>query len=166
MQALSVQLLGAVMNKSVSVGDHKWGYRWEAIPDSLKVYCLGDVKFGYQVSVLLITTLLRDLFPDPDVVLSFIRSSGYEFMLWFSAWIFLSLRNVEVSPDILPTAVDRSELLQALRIRMEDGSLSEAPPARVKLIGSLMGSWPTVTFGGCRFLHQARWWWWQQLVDL
>ena len=163
MQALSVQLLGAVMNKSVSVGDHKWGYRWEAIPDSLKVYCLGDVKFGYQVSVLLITTLLRDLFPDPDVVLSFIRSSGYEFMLWFSAWIFLSLRNVEVSPDILPTAADRSELLQALRIRMEDGSLSEAPPARVKLIGSLMGSWPTVTFGGCRFLHQARWWWWQQL---
>ena len=163
MQALAVQLLGAAMNKSVSVGDHKWGYMWEAIPDSLKVYCLGDIKFGHQVSVLLITTLLRDLFPDPDVVLSFVRSSGYDFMQWFAAWIFLSLCNVEVKPDVLPNARDRSELLQALRVRMEDGSLSDSPPSRIELIGSLMGSWPTVTFGGCRFLHQARWWWWHQV---
>ena len=74
MQALAVQLLGAVINKLILVGDHKKGYRCEAIPDSLMVYCLGDVKVCHQVSVLLIITLLCDLFPDPDVVLSFIRS--------------------------------------------------------------------------------------------
>ena len=152
MQALAVQLLGAAMNKSVLIGDHKWGYMWEAIPDSLKVYCLGDIKFSHQVSVLLITTLLRDLFPDPDVVLSFVRSSGYDFMQWFSAWILLSLCNVEVKPDILPNTKDRLELLQALRVRMEDGSLSDSPPSWIELIGSLMGSWPTVTLLWCTLI--------------
>ena len=163
MQALAVQLFGAFLNKSVSVGDHKWGYLWKDIPAPLKVYCIGDVKFGYQAVVLLCTVLLRDLFPDPDVVLSFCRRSGIEFMSWFCAWTLVSLQNVEVVPSVLSQATTRAEAIDALRIRLSDGTLSDAPPSRVLLFQKLLGDWPTVVFGGCRYLHQARYWWWQQV---
>ena len=53
MQALAVQIFGTFLNKHVSCGDHKWGFKWTDIPDPLKVYCLGDVKFGHQAVVLL-----------------------------------------------------------------------------------------------------------------
>ena len=156
MQALSVQALGAFMNKSVSCGDHKWGCRWKEIPKPLQVYCLGDVKFGHQTSVLFLSMLLRDIFPDPDIVLSFTRMDGHNFMRWFSLWIGDVLQDVEVDPRRMGQVETRAELLYALRFRRSNKKLSETPPSRVSLVAQLLGSWPSVRYGGPRYLHQVR----------
>ena len=37
MTPMGVQVLGAVLNKCVSTGDGKWGYRWSDIPQALQV---------------------------------------------------------------------------------------------------------------------------------
>ena len=47
MTLMGVQVLGAVLNKCVSTGDNKSGYRWSDIPKSLQVYRLGNLKFGH-----------------------------------------------------------------------------------------------------------------------
>ena len=156
MQALSVQALGAVLNKSVSCGDGKWGLKWEHIPAPLQVYCLGDIKFGHLASTLFLTILLRDLFPDPDIVLSFTRSDGHKFMTWFTSWIADILQDVEVSPGALSGALTRLGAIYSLRNRQRDGKLSSQPPSRVEVFSQLLGSWPSITYGGPRYLHQVR----------
>ena len=163
MQALAVQLFGACLNKSVSIGDHKWGYKWERIPMSLRIYCIGDVKFGHQAVVLLLTILLRQMFPDPDVALSFCRSDAATFTSWFFTWIRYSLMGVEVEHTVLSGAMSHRDLLFALRVRHGDGSLSNQPPARVETIGAMFGPWPSIVNGGCRYLHQARRVFWDQV---
>ena len=156
MQALSVQALGAVLNKSVSCGDGRWGCAWEEIPKPLQVYCLGDVKFGHQASVLFLTMLLRDLFPDPDVVLSFSRSDAHCFMAGFSEWMCDVLQDTEVIPGLLDQAKSRAELLFSLRHRLQNGSLASSPPSRVAILSEVLGPWPSIVGGGPRFLHQVR----------
>ena len=50
----------------------------------------------------------------------------------------------------------------SLRFRTETGSLSDRSPDRVKMVIQLVGDWPTISFGGCRYLHQARYWFTRQ----
>ena len=156
MQALSVQAMGAFLNKSVSCGDGRWGCKWRHIPDSLKVYCLGDVKFGHQATVLFLTILLRDMFPDPDIVLSFLRNDGHNVMKWFASWVADTLQNVELNPRASVAAKSRTELLYSLRFRRRNNTMADSPPARVVVFSQLLGQWPSVTFGGPRYLHQVR----------
>ena len=68
MTPLGVQVLGAILNKCVSTADNKWGYRWSDIPKSLQVYGLGNLKFGHLTFIVLVGILVRDLFPDLDIV--------------------------------------------------------------------------------------------------
>ena len=156
MQALSVQALGAFLNKAVSCGDSKWGFKWKNIPASLQVYCLGDVKFGHQASVLFLTMLLRDIFPDPDITLSFTREDGHQFMKGFASWVADSLQGVEVDPTALSGALTRSGAFYSLRFRRDDGKLSSCPPSRISIFTQIIGPWPSIVFGGPRYLHQVR----------
>ena len=50
----------------------------------------------------------------------------------------------------------------SLRFRTETGSLSNRSPDRVEMMVQLVGDWPTISFGGCRYLHQARYWFTRQ----
>ena len=70
MTVMSVQ--GTLLNKNVSTGDDCWGVRWQQVPDWLKCYALGDIQFGFVTYNVLAGLLLRDVFPDPDVLCSFL----------------------------------------------------------------------------------------------
>ena len=156
MQAMSVQVLGGVMNKSVSRGDGEWGKCWDDIDDALKVYCLADVKFGFMTAHVLATLFLWDVFPDPDVTCSFTRKSPRDFAEMFFHWVFQSLVGTEVCPQELGTARNRSDLVNAIRTRDVDGNLSLGPPSRVEVFAKIFGTWPSIRFGGPRYLHQVR----------
>ena len=41
MTALGVQVIGTVLNKTVSTGDDLWGLPWAELPPSLQVYGIG-----------------------------------------------------------------------------------------------------------------------------
>ena len=75
MTPMAVQVLGATLNKCVSTGDGKWGYRWSDIPLSLQVYELGDFKFGHLTFIVLTGILVRDIFLDPDIVCQFLKGN-------------------------------------------------------------------------------------------
>ena len=68
MTPMGVQVLGAILNKCVSIADNKWGYKWGDIPRSLQVHGLGDLKFGHITFIVLTGILLRDLYPDLEGV--------------------------------------------------------------------------------------------------
>ena len=68
MTALGVQVLGTVLNKTVSTGDDLWGVLWKELPCSVQVYRIGDIRFGFICYNVLAGIMIRDLFPDPDIV--------------------------------------------------------------------------------------------------
>ena len=57
----------------------------------------------------------------------------------------------------------RSQMICALRYRDERSKLSKIPPLWIVLWSRMVGSWPSLTFGGCRFVLQARIWFKDQL---
>ena len=54
-------------------------------------------------------------------------------------------------------------MICALQYRDERSRLSKIPQPWIVLWSRMVGSWPSVTFGGCRFVLQARLWFKDQL---
>ena len=157
MPILSVQVLGGVLNKSVSQGDScNWGLAWREIPESLRLYCLADVKFGHQCAVVMLRALLIDMFPDPDVILSFTRQDAHTFSAWFNGWVVSILTGVTVKHDAIEGATTRQGLVKCLRYWVQGQGMSSTTPCRITAFAGLLGNWPSLMNGGCRYLHQAR----------
>ena len=68
MTSLGVQVVVTVLNKTVSTGDDLWGIPWLELPYSLQVFSIGEIRFGYICYSVLAGIILRDLFPEPDII--------------------------------------------------------------------------------------------------
>jgi len=166
MTAMGVQVIGTLLNKVVSTGDELWGLRWPRIPDPLQCYALGDIKFGFISYNVLAGLLLRDIFPDPDIICRYLETDQHSAVTWFLDWILLSLQGVEFHPAAEGVARTRSEMICSLRFRDDRDKLYSEPPTYIKLWTEILGSWPSVTNGGCRFLIQCREWCMVQMRSL
>ena len=157
MTALGIQVMGTILNKACSTGDDKWGWSWFDIPKALQVYGLGDIRFGYMCYTTLAGILQADTFPDPEICCKYLECSQVEFTAFFMDWTRSSLEGVDVHADTAQSAGSRKGLIDSLRFRLVDGSvLSDHQPNRIRVWKKLVGEWPTITSGGCRFLLQAR----------
>ena len=106
---------------------------------------------------------MRDIFPDPDVVCQFLKGNQWHAITWFYEWILKSLEGVEVQENNARKAATCSQMVCALRYRDERSRLCKIPPPWIVLWSRMLGSWPSVTFGGCRFALQAKLWFKDQL---
>ena len=100
--------------------------------------------------------LLRDIFPDPDAVCKQLRLYQNDTVSWFTELILSSARNTELDGVKAKEAQTREELMRCIRYRNENGTRSNIPPASIQLIENLLGDWPSITNGGCRFHLQSR----------
>ena len=155
---MGVQVMGTLLNKTVSTGDDSWGHRWIIIPKSLQCYALGDIKFGFITYNILAGILLRDLFPDPDLLCKYLDCTQEVAVKCFLEFLLLSLEGMEYHQGDEEIAQTREEMVQALRFRDENGKLCAVSPPYIRLWSELLGSWPSLTNGGCRFLLQCRQW--------
>jgi len=160
MNAVAMQVLGVVMNKMCSTADNLWGARWCEIPESLKVYAIADLKIGHLAYSVFVSIILRDYIPDPEIFMFYLG----KFDQWLAADWFLkllanSLEGSEIHDMSFKNAVTRKDLVNSLRYRYsEDSVLMDEAPRRVLMWDSTRGEWPSLTKGGCRYLHQCRVW--------
>ena len=158
MTPMAVQVIGCTMNKCCSTGDGKWAYGWSELPESLCVYGIADILFGHICYSILSTILMRDVFPDPEITCKFFSAPDQ----WFAtAWILelvaWSLDGIEIHNVDFDRARSREDMILSLRYRYSsESSLMDESPAKVKIWCKLLGGWPSLTNGGCRFLLQAR----------
>ena len=96
MTALGFQVLGTVLNKTVSTGDDLWGLPWVELPPSLQVYRIGDIGFGYICYSVLAGIIMRDLFPEPDIVCRVLKTEQCGAVSWILEWILKGLEGVEL----------------------------------------------------------------------
>ena len=153
---LGVQLLGCAPNTYANRGDRKWGRPWRNIPKSLQVYLLNALRVNYTSFCVISGTILRNTFPDPEIVCAFLGCFQAESVSWFCNILVDSIRGLEVDIVALTTAVTRADLLETLRERNLDGTRTTSIPERARIWLNIAGSWPCLTYGGCRFLFQAR----------
>ena len=134
MTLMWVQVLWALLNKC----DNKWGYRWSDIPQALQVYGLGNLKFGHLTFIVLTGILVRDLFPDPDIVCQFLNGNQWQGVTWFYEWILKSL-GVKVQEQDARKALTRSQMIPSLRYQDERSKLSKIPPPWIVLWSRMIG---------------------------
>ena len=143
MMAMRVQVMGTLLNKMVSTGDELWGLKWSMIPDALKCYALGDIKFGFITYNVLAGLLLRDVFPDPDMLCWYLETDQCGAVTWFLNCILKSLEGVEVYQTA--DALTRAEMIRSLRFRNARKKLDPEPPVYIRIWAELMGWWPSLT---------------------
>ena len=102
--------------------------------------------------------LLRDLFPDPDVLCRYLDCMQDTAVNWFLEFVMLSLEGVEYHQGAEEAAQSREQMIRSLRFRDARDKLCETPLPYVRLRTEILGSWPAATNGGCRFLVQCRQW--------
>ena len=105
----------------------------------------------------------EEFFPRPDVVCQFLNGNQRHAITWFYEWILKSVEGVEVQEQDARNALARSQMICALKYRDERSKLRKIPPPWIVLWSRMVGSWPSLTFGGCRFVLQARIWFKDQL---
>ena len=128
MTAMGVQILGTVLNKTVSTGDDSWGIPWNELPRSLQVYGIGDIRFGFICYNVLAGIIARDLFPEPEIVCKILKTEQRGAISWVLEWIIKSLEGVELHQQADKDATTRRELLSALRFGNSRNKVDISPP--------------------------------------
>ena len=113
--ALGVQVLGTVLNKTVSTGDGLWGLQWAELPPSLQVYEIGDIRLGYICYSVLAGIILTDLFLQPDTVCKTLKTEQRGADSGILEWILKALEGVELHQGADKKASSGADLLSALR---------------------------------------------------
>ena len=136
------------------------------IPESLKCYALGDIQFGFMTYNVLAGLILRDVFPEPDVLCRFLKCNQKKAVDWFLEFLMVSLEGVEYHQKAEEEAEPREEMIRSLRYRNEREKLCNHSPPLINLWTKILGRWPSPTSGGCRFLLKAREWFLYQMEVL
>ncbi len=78
---------------------------------SLKCYALGDIQFGFMAYNILAELLLRDVFPDPEVLCKYMKCGQKEASDWFLELVMVSLEGVEYHQRAEEEAETREEMI-------------------------------------------------------
>ena len=157
MTTMGVQVCGTILNKCCSTGDGKWAWQWAKIPTALRVYALGDLRFGHMTYITLAGILIADLFPDPEICCKFLGMFQFEACKVILSLIRETLNSIGVGAEEARRADNRVDLIKCLRYKYDDG-LGSRPPGRIMLWVVLLGDLPAVTQGVARHLLQIREW--------
>ena len=158
MTTMAIVALGSSMNKVCSQADGRWGVSYGMLPEAFQVYALGDIKFGFLAYNVLISLLLRQMFPDPDICCRMSRCTQDVWVAWFCHFIRDALVGTCIyNPDIEAAVVSgsRRDLMLSIKYRDYAGVVSKSAPRRIVFLADLI-EWPTLTQGGPRYLHSVR----------
>ena len=77
-------------------------------------------------------------------------------MAEFNALLQESLVGTEILTGSLVSACIREAVARGIRYRKKDETLALSPPGRVMMLMGLVSPWANITYGGCRYLREAR----------
>ena len=156
MFTMNLITLGGLVNTEIKDLDFLKCLEWKNLPNSLKIYSLGLIRSGYSTYVVLMSLLMRNVFPDIDMLCSSIELRQPEAIWWF-AWMVakcLGDTSLDVRDKVL--ADNREDLIKSLRRFVENSEesyLQRRPDELICLLAQLIPDWPTVVHGGPRFLQ-------------
>ena len=155
MYANNVIVMGGILNKEASCADFQWAINLEVLDKPFLCYLIGDVRMGYCNSTVLLTVLMRNLFPDPHVLCSTLQLTQKAAVSWFGHLTIACLNELEVDSLTKANATTRIDLMDSLKPRHKDGSINRESRHETLLFARLIPDWPTPIHGGPRHLHHV-----------
>ena len=140
----------------VDHGDGEWYKPIAELPDSLKIYLIGEVRHAYNVSIVLTISCLLDAFPD---MVAACQLSGLEprFLLkYFCTALSLQVVGKVCSPAKAAVAGSRTDLILSIDEERSIAYSAEDTTFTATEFAALVEDKPSIPYGGVRFLHQAR----------
>ena len=157
MTAMAVIGLGSIMNKISSIADSLWGLPFNKLPKEFQVYAVGDVKVGHLLYVTLFMAIVLETFPDPDSACYVTGVTQEIFLQYYAEWICSALKDKVIYEEQIKDADNRQQLLKAIRYQTRNGKVSVDESEKVKVFArQVLRGYPTVSYGGPRFIHIVR----------
>ncbi len=142
--SLSAVVSGKPFPTGIEAMDQSWAKDSDQLDVTAKKYLRYKLQLMYDVFSVLLGALLRNLFPDVDIVLDVTELSQSAFTAWFSEFVGLSLKNAKIVD--VQTETTRSDML--LKIG--------CPRSCFGILADLIPNVPVINCGGARFIHHAR----------
>ena len=132
--------------------DNDWILPIGKMKKEYQLYIINILRALYTCSVTYMTILLRNLFPDPEIMCDLLELNQEESLAFLCGAVLHCLDGVN-PPDQMPREVNslaeevitRKDLLKACSSKKE-----------VKILCQMLPNWPNITYGGARDLHRVR----------
>ena len=150
--------MGGLLNLEIKGLDQLNCLDWVDLPDEFRIYFVGIVRFGYSNYIILMGLLMRNLFPDIDALCSTIELRQPETIKWFAWFVGKCIGETSVSLKQKNKAETRVDLVKSLRkhvINDDQKYIGSSPDDLICLFSQLIPDWPTVVYGGPRYLHSV-----------
>jgi hypothetical protein len=153
----NLTIMGGLLNKEVSCADGTWCEEYENLSLGFKAYLIGDIRVGYTNSIVLLSLLMRNIFPDPHVLCTVLQLSQKEAVRWFCGLVFHCLGELGINAQVKLNSETRQELINSLRGYTDTypRTMTVHPPPEARVFAKLIPDWPTVPYGGARDIHQV-----------
>ena len=177
---INFQILGGILCKNNLNADGLWSLAWNELPDEFKLCAVANVRSICVSYIVLLSSLLRNLFPDPEICCLLTGRPQLQVVEWFAKFIAGILDQLVVDMAEYSSARTREELVlclkQAGQVNTEVSSSEvtdieieihaeasfeaffeeDQPPNKIAKLAKIIPFWPTVVFGSSCFLHSTR----------
>ena len=147
---------GQLLNTQVLRADNGMNKSWAELSTSFKSLIVSNVASGHILLTVLLSMMVRDLFPDPSAICELVELHQKHTIDFLSRTFVHCL--METKPKALeerPQRNDRLSLAKSLTT-VEDVDYTYNTHGRPELMCKLISDWPMITRGGARFLHPVR----------
>lgn len=144
--------MGGLLNKAVSCADQKWCLPWTELDRVFRIYCIGDVRFGHSNFVVLMSLLIRNLFPDIDALCEALQFNQHQAIDWMTWFLGRALTSTGIHQQRFKEANTRIDLLCSL---VADPGEFQRDEYYRYYIGLLLPTWPNVMHGGPKSLQDV-----------
>ncbi len=142
---LSIIVIGKAFPADIGEFDSRWALEFKSRPAAMKLYIKKKFLYLGCIYKVLMGLLIRNIFPDPDIVLNATEMTQGTFTSWFCDFVGESLVGADVSETAFATET-RSEMIFALN---PDSILTQ-------YLANLIINVPVCQAGGARYIHHVR----------
>ena len=154
---------GALTSKPQGVDEEHIIYAETNNNSVVNASILGILRFTHVTTTVLLSVLIRNLFPDPEVCCAILELSQKDWVTYLIHLIITQLADHGLSLKAKKESTTRGELLLSLRVleTYDNGFYKtkykqKEPLESLRRFSQLLPNWPSITYGGPRFLHIVR----------
>ena len=164
MVTVNLFVMGGTLNKVVSEAENQWWNNWEDLPDALKIYCVGDIRFGYTNATVLLAHLMESYFPDPVFMCMITQETLTDLKTFILDYILQTLMRTDGKPTAeVKSRLSPQGIADCLRewkltrpfVATKRDMVTRTDPRIMEFV-KLIPPWMMVCEGGCRSGIQAR----------
>ena len=160
MSTMALVLTGEVISHVTDNADQCWTQEYQSLPNEFQAYAIAVVRHGFSSYLVLMGLIIRNLFPDPDIVCDVLELTQSSAISWITGFISTCLRESTPYHEAFSSAKTRVELVLSIRKWTYSSStvkrMKREPEENVKILAALIPDWSAVPYGGARYLHSTR----------